>query len=161
MQTYNLSNKGSLNWGGWKPGRNNPPYSLLSTNVCVVSPYCRKQTSLMMLEILLLFFLTHFEYLVYYRLKHSQPDFTVLVLQGVGLLYDKCTSLPCFLTWTFGGETQVIKNIALSLLPKEGSVQDKNWEQTCTRKSQSCTVNAMSFTPSPCLTKWSPISETR
>lgn len=22
-----------------------------------------------------------------YRLKHSQPDFTILVLQGVGLLY--------------------------------------------------------------------------
>lgn len=32
-----------------------------------------------------------------YRLKHSQPDFTKLVLQGVGLLYNNCTPLPGFL----------------------------------------------------------------
>lgn len=32
-----------------------------------------------------------------YRLKHGQPDFTKLVLQGVGLLYNNCTPLPGFL----------------------------------------------------------------
>lgn len=43
MYTHSLANKGSLNRGGWKPGRNNPLYPVLSTNVCVVSPYCSKQ----------------------------------------------------------------------------------------------------------------------
>lgn len=32
-----------------------------------------------------------------YCLKHSQPDFTILVLQGVGLLDNNCTPLSGFL----------------------------------------------------------------
>lgn len=32
-----------------------------------------------------------------YGLKHSQPDFTIVVLQGVGLLYNNCTPLSGFL----------------------------------------------------------------
>ena len=41
--TYSFSNKGSRCKGGWNPGRNRPLYPARSTNVCVVSPYCRNQ----------------------------------------------------------------------------------------------------------------------
>lgn len=111
MYTHSLANKGSLNRGGWKPGRNIPLYSVLSTNVCVVSPYCSKHKSIFQ-DILnsfhnvlnrnsdcnaqckfIGFILSDFSY----RLKHGQPNFTKLVLQGVGLFYNDCTSLAGFL----------------------------------------------------------------
>lgn len=44
---------------------------------------------------------------------------------------------------------------------KDTCVWTTTEKQTCTRESQSCTVNATSFTPSPCFTKCSPISESR
>lgn len=44
--------------------------------------------------------------MVSHRLKHSQPDFAQLVLQGVGLLYDQCASLLCFLRGPRIEETQ-------------------------------------------------------
>lgn len=93
-------------------------------------------------------------FVVSHRLKHSQSDFAKLVLQGVGLLDDQCSSLLGFLRGGRSERTGRVLNSWIWCLDHSG-------EQTCTRKSQSCTVNATSFTPSPCFTKCSPISERR
>lgn len=40
--THSFANRGSLNSGSLYPGRNRPLYGpMYSTNVCVVSPYCK------------------------------------------------------------------------------------------------------------------------